>query len=322
MREARLLQPRKLILAGSRRSSSSSSRHLLPTTVEATHFGNAAKSPIPHAHDRAHSSKEPLQTHATIPLCLHPHSAAISFTDAEAFSAARELLRREGILAGSSSGGLLAAALRYCRAQTAPKRVVTLVCDSGARYLSKQFNDAWMRDNGFVDRGVPSGDVRDLIARRHQFGEDIWAHPALPVEQAIRRMRAHGISQMAVVVQEEDGAVGGNVSFQAVPEGPESSCQAASRGSGKLKRSKVVGIIDESDLLLALLRDGKEATKHPVSKYMEPRVETVAPTAVPADLLPILRAGRVVVVAGEGGEPFYGLVTNIDLIQYLRAKVE
>ena len=54
---------------------------------------------------------------------------------------ARDLLRAEGILAGSSSGTLLAAALRYCRAQSEPKRVVTLVCDSGAKYLSKVFND-------------------------------------------------------------------------------------------------------------------------------------------------------------------------------------
>lgn len=70
--------------------------------------------------------------------------SAISVSDAEAFAAARELLRREGVLGGSSSGALLAAALKYCREQTAPKRVVTFVCDNGARYLSKQFNDHWM----------------------------------------------------------------------------------------------------------------------------------------------------------------------------------
>ena len=71
---------------------------------------------------------------------------AYSIADEESFATARDLLRKEGILAGSSSGTLLAAALRYCREQTEPKRVVTLVCDTGAKYLSKVFNDSsWRR---------------------------------------------------------------------------------------------------------------------------------------------------------------------------------
>ena len=61
---------------------------------------------------------------------------AYSIPDTEAIAAARELLLKEGVLAGSSSGTLLAAALRYCREQTEPKRVVSFVCDTGAKYLS------------------------------------------------------------------------------------------------------------------------------------------------------------------------------------------
>ena len=91
-------------------------------------------------------------------------SEAYSISDAESFAAARELLREEGILAGSSSGTLLAAALRYCRAQTEPKRVVTLVCDTGAKYLSKVFNDAFLAQEGWIQRSA-HGTVRD---RRHQ----------------------------------------------------------------------------------------------------------------------------------------------------------
>src|SRR5579859_2047309 len=91
-------------------------------------------------------------------------SGTYSIPDAEAFRTCRELLAREGIIAGTSTGTLLAAALRYCREQTRPKRVVSFVCDSGSKYLSKVYNDFWLADQGLASR-QPSGDLRDLIAR-------------------------------------------------------------------------------------------------------------------------------------------------------------
>src|SRR5919197_3521861 len=94
---------------------------------------------------------------------------AYTIPDGESFAAARELLRKAGILAGSSTGTLLAAALRYCREQSSPKRVCTLVCDSGNKYLSKMFNDFWMADQGFTQR-ASTGDLRDVISRRHEEG--------------------------------------------------------------------------------------------------------------------------------------------------------
>jgi cystathionine beta-synthase len=75
-----------------------------------------------------------------------------SISDRESFHIARELLKRSGILAGSSSGTLLAAALKYCVEQNTPKRVVTFVCDTGAKYLSKMYNDYWMLDQGYFER--------------------------------------------------------------------------------------------------------------------------------------------------------------------------
>ncbi len=66
---------------------------------------------------------------------------AYAIPDGEALLAARELLQKEGIMGGSSTGTLLATALRYCREQTTPKRVVTIVCDVGGKYLSKMYND-------------------------------------------------------------------------------------------------------------------------------------------------------------------------------------
>src|ERR1700716_384446 len=101
------------------------------------------------------------------PVCdLSLVSKAYSIPDPESFATARELLRQEGILAGSSSGTLLAAALRYCRAQNAPKRVVTLVCDSGAKYLSKVFNPAFLAQEGWT-HPERHGTVRDVVIGRY-----------------------------------------------------------------------------------------------------------------------------------------------------------
>jgi len=210
---------------------------------------------------------------------------AYSIPDAEAFHVARELLRKEGILAGSSTGTLLGAALRYCREQPrgSAKRVVTFVCDNGSKYLSKMFNDFWMMDQGFIER-EKYGDLRDLIARRHLEREDYTLKPGAPVQQAFKQMRMYNISQM-VVLDEGD---------------------------------HVHGIIDESDVLIAVTHD-RENFKRPVSDFMTRRLETIAPTASVNDLIPIFRADRVAIV--KDGEHFYGIITKTDLINYLRQQL-
>ena len=209
---------------------------------------------------------------------------AFAVSDADAFHTARELLRKEGVLAGSSVGTLLCAALRYCREQKEPKNVVTFICDSGAKYLSKMFNDFWMMDNGFIDR-PKTGDLRDLVARRHLDREDYTLTPAIPLQQAIKRMRLYNVSQMVVL------------------------------GEG----DRVEGIIDESDVLMALLDDPKGSATKPVSDFMTRRLETLKPSAKVSDLVPIFRADRVAIVADE--QAFYGIITKIDLINYLRKQL-
>ncbi|WP_251357835.1 PLP-dependent cysteine synthase family protein [Kangiella sp. TOML190] len=72
-------------------------------------------------------------------------------SDKEALAVARDLMLKEAVMGGSSTGTLLAAALKYCQEQTEPKRVVTLVCDTGNRYLSKMYNDDWMKEQGFIE---------------------------------------------------------------------------------------------------------------------------------------------------------------------------
>lgn len=205
---------------------------------------------------------------------------AYTVTDAEAFETVRQLLVKEGVLAGSSVGVLLAAALRYCREQTEPKRVVTLICDSGAKYLSKMYNDFWMVDQGMIQR-EKTGDLRDLIARRHERKEDFTLTPELPLAQAIKRMRMYSVSQLAVLDAND----------------------------------RVAGIIDESDILLALHRD-RSALERPVRSVMTSHLETVQPNARVEDLIPIFRADRVAIVVD--GDRYCGLITRIDLINWLR----
>ncbi|MEE4246317.1 MAG: pyridoxal-phosphate dependent enzyme, partial [Kangiellaceae bacterium] len=76
---------------------------------------------------------------------------AYTIPDKEALQVARDCLLKEGIMGGSSSGTLIAGALRYCRDQREAKTVVTLACDTGNRYLSKMYNDDWMKQQGFID---------------------------------------------------------------------------------------------------------------------------------------------------------------------------
>ncbi len=208
---------------------------------------------------------------------------AYSIPDKETMLTARELLAKEGILAGSSTGTLVAAALRYCRAQSAPKRVVTLVCDSGNKYLSKMYNDYWMLDQGFLER-ESTGDLRDLILRRHAEQATVTVAPEDTLLIAYGRMKLYDMSQLPVL----DG------------------------------KDRVAGIIDESDILLAVTRD-EAAFKTPVKNAMTSRLQTVQANQDMDGLLPIFDAGHVAIVVE--GEKFLGLITRIDLLNHLRRKM-
>lgn len=204
---------------------------------------------------------------------------AYRISDRESFDTARELLRREGLLAGSSTGTLAAAALRYCREQTVPKRVVTFACDSGNKYLSKMFNDNWLADRGFGNR-PSAGDLRDLISRRFADQAVITVAPSDPLYVAHTRMRSHDVSQLPVMQQD-----------------------------------KIVGLIDESDLLLAVA-DDPAGFQQTVERHMISRLVTVPRQARIEDVRSILASGLVVIVADEMG--FHGLITRTDLLNYLR----
>src|SRR5947207_3906854 len=211
-------------------------------------------------------------------------SKAYSIPDPESFAASRELLRAEGILAGSSSGTLLAAALRYCRAQDEAKRVVTLVCDSGAKYLSKVFNPSFLAQEGWShpDR---HGTVRDVVINRYSEGTAIVVRPNDTLRTVFSRMRFSGVSQLPVIDE------GGHV----------------------------VGLVDESDVLAALLTDPGGASKAfelPVKDVMVTRLETISAEAPIADLVPLFRKDYTAIVMDRG--EFVGVATRLDLINYFR----
>jgi cystathionine beta-synthase len=211
-------------------------------------------------------------------------SAAYSIPDAESFANARELLRAEGVLAGSSSGTLLAAALRYCSAQSEPKRVVSLVCDSGAKYLSKVFNPAFLAQEGWT-HPHRHGTVRDVVVSRYTEGTAITVRPDDNLRTVFARMRSADVSQLPVVDE------GGHV----------------------------VGLIDESDVLAALLTERDDANKafaRPVKEVMATRLETISADAPIADLVPLFRKDYVAIVMD--GKEFLGIATRLDLINYFR----
>jgi cystathionine beta-synthase len=209
-------------------------------------------------------------------------SAAYTIADEESLMTARALLREEGILAGSSSGTLVAAALRYCREQKTPRRVVTFICDSGNKYLSKMFNDYWMQDQGFL-RGPPRGDLRDVIGRSAEKGSVVAVAPSDTLLVAYGRMKMSDVSQLPVL------------------EGDR----------------HIIGLLDESDVLLATTRD-PGAFRRPVSEFMSSRLTTVPPDAPLESLLPIFDRGMVAIVVDA--ERFLGLITRIDVLNYLRRK--
>jgi cystathionine beta-synthase len=207
---------------------------------------------------------------------------AYEVSDRESFLTARELLHKEGILGGSSSGTLVAAALRFCREQKSPKRVVTFVCDSGNKYLSKMYNDFWMFDQGLLER-PRQGNLVDLIVRRYQEGSTVTVSPTDTLIHAYRRMKLYDVSQLPV-----------------------------------MEGDRIAGILDESDLLVHVGDDPKKLNGT-VAGAMVRNVETIAPDAPLSELLPIFQRDHVAVVADHGR--FIGLITRIDFLNHLRKQM-
>lgn len=207
--------------------------------------------------------------------------SAYTITDAESFSAARELLRSEGILAGSSSGTLLAAALNYCQEQSTPKRVVAFACDTGNKYLSKLYNDFWMEDQGFIHR-QEHGDLRDLIGRPHEHRATITVGADDIITTAHNRLRNAGFSQLPVM----DG-------------------------------DELAGVITEDDIIRYTfgrpVRMGEKVRSAMRTSFLKVDKDTSVD-----NLVALLHGDSYAAVTEQGGNRFLGLITRSDVLNYLR----
>ena len=209
-------------------------------------------------------------------------SKAYAISDAESFAAARDLLRKEGLLAGSSTGTLLAAALKFCREQTEAKNVVTLACDTGNKYLSKLYNDFWLEDQGFIKREVYD-DLRDLIGRLHDERATITVGPKDVLTTAHNRLRNAGFSQLPV-----------------------------------MEGSELLGVVTE-DAIIQHVYGRPDLMNGEVEDAMESAFIKLDKSDSVNNLVAMLRVQPYAAVMD--GNTFLGLITRSDVLNYLRRQI-
>ena len=207
---------------------------------------------------------------------------AYSITDHESFKTARELLKTEGLLAGPSTGTLVAAALKYCREQSEAKRVVSFACDTGNKYLSKLYNDFWLEDQGFIKR-EQCGDLRDLIGRPHGERATITVGPTDVLTTAHNRLRNAGISQLPV-----------------------------------MENGKLAGVLTE-DAIMGFVFGKPELMNAPVKDAMQTAFIQVEKDSDMNNLVAMLHVQPYAAVVD--GDDFLGLITRSDVLNHLRRQL-
>ncbi len=217
----------------------------------------------------------------------------VRVSDRDAFGMARRITREEGILAGESSGTAMVAALQVARELTAEGRssdvVVVIIADGGRNYLSKLYNDEWMRANGLLATAGAVVHVRDVLEDRHhgeQMPDLVLARTTEKVGVAIGRLEDYGISQMPVSEAASGSALG-----------------------------SLVGSINERGLLERAYRD-PGVVERTVGEVMDPPLPVVQESAPLDDAFALLARGVPAVLAARGQRPV-GVVTKLDLLEYL-----
>lgn len=206
-----------------------------------------------------------------------------TISDEESCATAREVLLKEGILAGSSSGTLISAALKYCREQTTPKRVVTFACDSGNKYLSKVFNDNWLINEG-LKKPNRTGNLQELILNLYANKSVIYSNPSEKVSVAITKMTNNDISQLPVI-----------------------------------DNGEVIGVIDDTCILKnSHLKEFNFSSI--VSEIMNKKFNTIEVSSDINNLYNSFENSNYVIVKKNNN--FIGLITKIDFISYLKNNIE
>jgi len=212
----------------------------------------------------------------------------VQINDRESFLMTRRLVREEGIFAGGSCGAAVAGALKYARRQElGPEDVLVVVLpDTGARYLSKVFDDEWLRENGFLERSWVDVRAGDIQAAKPD-GRIITARPHDLMRDVIARLKKHNVSQLPVV-----------------------------DADGRLK-----GIVTEIDLLNHLLLTNHEThdTDETIASMVDPNVPIVNPNTNLETLMAFF-SNRTAVVIATGGR-IQGILTKIDILDYLSTRV-
>ena len=211
----------------------------------------------------------------------------VQVDDRESFLMTRRLVREEGIFCGGSSGSAVAGLLKsqIVRALKPGRIAVVLLPDSGNRYLSKVFDDNWMRENGFLELGWSEKTVADMLDRRQRIGL-ITAHPDDRMTAVVALMREYDVSQVPVVDAE----------------------------------GRLVGIVTEVDLLEHLLHAGHEHDPaETIASIVNPDFITVTANASVESILTAFERVKVVIVVDD--ERPVGILTKIDLIDFVAGQI-
>jgi cystathionine beta-synthase len=214
-------------------------------------------------------------------------------SDRDAFAAARRLTREEGILAGGSCGTALVAALRVARDLTESGEgkdavMVVLLPDSGRQYLSKVYNDEWMRANGLLGTHAGSDRVGSVLAARHHgptLPPVILARTTDTVATVIDTLQRYGISQLPVTERDDDAIEG------------------------------IVGSIDERGLLERAYRN-PAVVERTVGEVMLRPLPQIDADASLDDAFAVLSGGAAALLVVHAGRPS-GVLTKLDLLEHL-----